>query len=215
MRQRVPASSTPSQPSAARMPGVRQMRLVAGLVLFTYVTLHFANHALGNISVEAMENGLKIQKWIWQSIPGTIVLYSALTIHMALGFPHAGVLHDILGIGPIAGKPAGEPIGVVEMGKHHLIETPSRRVTRHESHPSFMLSYKGSPLAAIAYVDAEGSPVMLCIIANEAPDAPMRLEQRGELSLASWSRGGRGYLVIGRIPEERAVAFAETLEKRI
>jgi adenylate cyclase len=86
MRQRVPASSTPSQPSAARMPGVRQMRLVAGLVLFTYVTLHFANHALGNISVEAMENGLKIQKWIWQSIPGTIVLYSALTIHMALGF---------------------------------------------------------------------------------------------------------------------------------
>ena len=80
---------------------------------------------------------------------------------------------------------------------------------------AFMLSYKGSPLAAIAYVDAEGSPVMFCIIANEAPDAPMRLEQRGELSLASWSRGGRGYLVIGRIPEERAVAFAETLEKRI
>jgi anti-sigma factor RsiW len=80
---------------------------------------------------------------------------------------------------------------------------------------AFMLSYKGSPLAAIAYVDAEGSPVMFCIIANEAPDDPMRLEQRGELSLASWSRGGRGYLVIGRIPEERAVAFAETLEKRI
>ena len=43
----------------------------------------------------------------------------------------------------------------------------------------------------------------------------LRLEQRGELSLASWSREGRGYLVIGRIPEERAVAFAETLEKRI
>ena len=59
---------------------------MAGLVLFTYVTLHFPNHALGNISVEAMENGLKIQKWIWQSIPGTIILYSAVTIHMALGF---------------------------------------------------------------------------------------------------------------------------------
>jgi anti-sigma factor RsiW len=80
---------------------------------------------------------------------------------------------------------------------------------------AFMLSYNDSPLAAIAYVDAEGSPVMFCIIANEAPDAPMRSEQRGELSLASWSRGGRGYLVIGRIPEARAVAFAETLEKRI
>lgn len=90
------------------------------------------------------------------------------------------------------------------------VELPGLRFT-----VAFMLSYKGSPLAAIAYVDAEGSPVMFCIIANEALDAPMRLEQRGELSLASWSRGGRGYLVIGRIPEERAVAFAETLEKRI
>jgi adenylate cyclase len=86
MPQPAQASSTPSQPSAAHTPGVRQIRLVAGLVLFTYVTLHFANHALGNISVEAMENGLKIQKWIWQSIPGTIILYSAVTIHMALGF---------------------------------------------------------------------------------------------------------------------------------
>ena len=48
---------------------------------------------------------------------------------------------------------------------------------------AFMLSYKGSSLAAIAYVDAEGSPLMFCIIANDAPDAPMRSEQRRELSL--------------------------------
>jgi anti-sigma factor RsiW len=80
---------------------------------------------------------------------------------------------------------------------------------------AFMLSYKGAPLAAIAYVDSKGEPVMLCIIANQAPDAPIRSERRSELSLASWSRGGRGHLVIGRIPEERAVAFAQTLEKRI
>jgi anti-sigma factor RsiW len=80
---------------------------------------------------------------------------------------------------------------------------------------AFMLGYKGSPLAAIAYVDAEGSPVMFCIIANQTPDAPIRWERREDLSLAYWSRGGRGYLVIGPIPEGRAVAFAETLEKRI
>jgi anti-sigma factor RsiW len=80
---------------------------------------------------------------------------------------------------------------------------------------AFMLSYRGSPLAAIAYVDSAGEPVMLCVIANQAPDAPIRSERRGELSLASWSRGGRGHLVIGRITEERAVAFAQTLEKRI
>ena len=80
---------------------------------------------------------------------------------------------------------------------------------------AFMLSYKGSPLGAIAYVDSAGEPVMLCVIANQAPDAPIRSERRGKLSLASWSRGGRGHLVIGRISEERAVALAQTLEKRI
>ena len=49
---------------------------------------------------------------------------------------------------------------------------------------AFMLSYDGSPLAAIAYVDAQGAPVLLCVIDNHAPDAQMRSERRGELSLA-------------------------------
>jgi hypothetical protein len=67
---------------------------------------------------------------------------------------------------------------------------------------------------ARAYVDPAGEPVMFCVIANRAPDAPLRSERRGELSLARWSRSGRGYLVIGRIPEERAVALGQTLEGR-
>ena len=56
---------------------------------------------------------------------------------------------------------------------------------------AFMLTYEGSPLGVIAYVDPSGAPVVLCIIANHAPDAPMRSERRGDLSLAWWSRGGR------------------------
>ena len=80
---------------------------------------------------------------------------------------------------------------------------------------AFMLTYEGSPLGVIAYVDPSGAPVALCIIANDAPDGPMRSERRDNLSLAWWSRGGRSRLVIGRIPEERAVAFAQTLEKQI
>jgi anti-sigma factor RsiW len=80
---------------------------------------------------------------------------------------------------------------------------------------AFMLSYNGAPLGVVAYVDPSGAPVLLCIIANDAPDAPMRSERRDNLSLAWWSRGGRSRLVIGRIPEERAVALAQTLEKRI
>ena len=80
---------------------------------------------------------------------------------------------------------------------------------------AFMLSYDGAPLGVVAYVDPSGEPVLLCIIANDAPDAPMRSERRDNLSLAWWSRSGRSRLVIGRIPEERAVALAQTLEKRI
>ena len=65
---------------------MRQVRLACGLTLFTYVTLHFLNHALGNVSVAAMEAGLALQKAIWQSLPGAVVLYTALLTHMSLGF---------------------------------------------------------------------------------------------------------------------------------
>jgi adenylate cyclase len=68
------------------MPSLRQIRLATGLVLYAYVTLHFANHALGNISVDAMESGLSVQKLIWQSVPGAAILYVSLATHMGLGF---------------------------------------------------------------------------------------------------------------------------------
>jgi anti-sigma factor RsiW len=80
---------------------------------------------------------------------------------------------------------------------------------------AFMLSYGDDPLGVIAYVDPFGAPVLLCILADRASDAPMRSERRGDLSLAWWSRSGRTHLVIGRIPEEKAIALAQMLEKRV
>ncbi len=80
---------------------------------------------------------------------------------------------------------------------------------------AFMLSYEGSPLGVIAYVDPSGAPVLLCILAHHAPDAAIRSGRRDDLSLAWWSQSGRSHLVIGRIPEEHAVALAQTMEKRI
>jgi adenylate cyclase len=68
------------------MPSLRQIRLATGLVLFVYATLHFANHALGNISIDAMESGLVLQRLIWQSLPGAVILYLSLLTHMSLGF---------------------------------------------------------------------------------------------------------------------------------
>ena len=80
---------------------------------------------------------------------------------------------------------------------------------------TFMLTHGGYPLGVIVYVDPTGAPVLLCVLANRASDAPIRTERRGDLSLASWSDDGRSYLVIGRIPEERAVALAQILEPRV
>ncbi len=80
---------------------------------------------------------------------------------------------------------------------------------------AFMLAYEGSPLGVIAYVDPSGVPVLFCIQANQAPDAPLSSERRGDLALAWWARGGRAHLVIGHISEERAVALAQRLEKRV
>jgi adenylate cyclase len=61
------------------------LRLVTGLTLFTYVGTHLLNHSLGNISIPVMEDGLLVQKWIWQGILGTTALYIALATHFSLG----------------------------------------------------------------------------------------------------------------------------------
>ena len=55
---------------------------------------------------------------------------------------------------------------------------------------AFMLSHAGHPLGVIAYVDPTGAPVLLCVLGNRSPDAPIRAERRGDLSLASWSDDG-------------------------
>jgi len=80
---------------------------------------------------------------------------------------------------------------------------------------AFILGFDGAPLAEIAYVDPTGEPVLLCVLAKAAPDAPMSVERRGGYALATWARAGRNFLVIGRLPEPRIADFARTLEARL
>src|ERR1700741_4434893 len=65
--------------------GVRQVRLVCGVILFTYLVSHFLNHALGNISVNALAEGVYYHTLFWQFLPVAIVLYTAMLLHFALG----------------------------------------------------------------------------------------------------------------------------------
>jgi adenylate cyclase len=64
---------------------VRQVRLISGLILFSYLLSHFINHSLGNISLDAMEYGLWFHMTWWQSPIGTLLLYPALAVHASLG----------------------------------------------------------------------------------------------------------------------------------
>ncbi|WP_141938269.1 adenylate/guanylate cyclase domain-containing protein [Bradyrhizobium sp. UNPA324] len=68
-----------------RATSVRQVRLVCGLILFSYVVSHFLNHALGNISVEAMEAGVYYHIAFWRFLPVAILFYTAALTHMGLG----------------------------------------------------------------------------------------------------------------------------------
>ncbi|MEP2455715.1 adenylate/guanylate cyclase domain-containing protein, partial [Roseibium sp.] len=65
-------------------PIEQQLRLYAGLVLFVFVSLHFLNHALGNISLAAMSWGQDLRYSIWHSRIGSWVLYGAMFTHVSL-----------------------------------------------------------------------------------------------------------------------------------
>ncbi|MCC6920653.1 MAG: adenylate/guanylate cyclase domain-containing protein [Alphaproteobacteria bacterium] len=74
-------------PDSAR-PAVftlRDLRLASGLVIAAFVVCHLTNHALGLVSIAAMDGA---RPWImlaWQSLPGQVALYGALLVHAALG----------------------------------------------------------------------------------------------------------------------------------
>ncbi len=64
---------------------LRQIRLVCGLVLFTYLVSHFLNHALGNISLDALAWGVHYHVLFWQFLPVAIIFYTAALLHAGLG----------------------------------------------------------------------------------------------------------------------------------
>ena len=62
-----------------------QLRLASGLVLFAFALLHFLNHALGLVSLEAMETAQDLRTAVTRSLPGTAILILAAAVHFGLG----------------------------------------------------------------------------------------------------------------------------------
>jgi adenylate cyclase len=64
----------------------RRLRLVSGLVLLAYLTTHLTNHALGLISLDAMEDGREWFLALWRNPLATAALYTSLVVHVLLAF---------------------------------------------------------------------------------------------------------------------------------
>jgi adenylate cyclase len=79
------SQATQARPSIVTAIGIRQIRLGCGLILFTYLLSHFTNHALGNISYAAMEEGLAYHMQFWRFPLVAAIFYTAAIVHWMLG----------------------------------------------------------------------------------------------------------------------------------
>jgi adenylate cyclase len=61
-----------------------KLRIVTGLCVAVYVTLHLLNHALGVFSFEVLDAYRRPMSAVWRSWPGTVALHGALLVHFAL-----------------------------------------------------------------------------------------------------------------------------------
>ena len=62
----------------------RRLRIVTGLILSVYIIVHLSNHALGLISLDAMESMRKGITPFWRSWFGGLLIYGSLLSHFVL-----------------------------------------------------------------------------------------------------------------------------------
>ncbi|MFO1061612.1 MAG: adenylate/guanylate cyclase domain-containing protein [Dongiaceae bacterium] len=79
-----PAPAPPRRRSAGLEAWLHRARLATGLVLLAYLVTHLANHALGLISLGAMEAGRLWFTALWAGPPGLVLLLGSLSVHLGL-----------------------------------------------------------------------------------------------------------------------------------
>jgi anti-sigma factor RsiW len=115
-----------------------------------------------------------------------------------------------------ATEPASQEKALAALGaKVGLSLTPDRvPLPNLQFKGAQIFAFRGAPLGQLGYVDPKTGPVLFCIMRDSEPDAAMKAESRGEFAVASWSRSGRGYMLIGRLPVDQVAELADTLGKR-
>jgi anti-sigma factor RsiW len=193
LRQAIPPE-TQLQPRGPRgwFGGISFRDLAAGLVIGFLAAGALAWFTLGHLPRSEEESD-------WR---GAVVDYTKLYTNETFALVQVDGQTEALELGAV-----GKRVGVNLTPDNVALPGVSFKV-------AFILAFGGAPLGEIAYVDPTGEPVLFCITANSEQDAPPRTEKRDAFSLTSWSRGGRGYLVIARKPEQQVAELARTLEAR-
>jgi len=72
--------------AASRLSAIeRRARHATGLILFSFVTTHFFNHACGLLRLDAMEAMRLVLLWPWRTVIGQSLLYGSFVVHGGLG----------------------------------------------------------------------------------------------------------------------------------
>ena len=62
----------------------RRLRLISGLIMFSYLISHFTNHMLGLVSLDSMEAGLRFVYPFWSYPLVSWALYGAFAVHFSM-----------------------------------------------------------------------------------------------------------------------------------
>lgn len=101
----------------------RRVRLATGLILFSYVLTHFLNHAIGLISLEAMEDWRHWFLRFWRAAPIAAVLYGALAIHFLLALWAVYQRRNLLRIPPAEAMQLILGLSIVPLLAKHVLST--------------------------------------------------------------------------------------------
>ncbi len=63
----------------------RKVRLITGLILFSFASCHLINHACGILRLGPMEAVRQVLLWPWRTMIGQVALYGSFAIHTCLG----------------------------------------------------------------------------------------------------------------------------------
>ncbi|MGD1877716.1 MAG: adenylate/guanylate cyclase domain-containing protein [Kiloniellaceae bacterium] len=101
---------------------VRRLRLISGLILFTYVLTHLLNLVLGLVSFPALESGRHVFLIFWRWLPLSLLLYLSLLVHLGLAY-YAVFRRESLAMPPLEALRYTFGVLIIPMAALHILGT--------------------------------------------------------------------------------------------